>query len=296
MTKNLLGKCFIQGILLVILACCAVSCSRSIPGYSSLSDQGILAVSDTNPYLGSNMLLAQEAERSPVFLRFLRERGAPKAIQVKVGPFKNPELVLYYPESKSYYLANWEERRAPAQWITAGPFGVTRRDYRELAKILKDTPHEPVFILWGRPYQFKAVQQAKAPAPKVLIPKLPPPKPKPKPKRVKKKSTAVKKQSGDKTVVKSPLEFTPLNSDQQAIQISKGYAPRDKNGDIIHPVKNATETLGKISKWYTGATDHIDAIREANGLSEAAKLTPGQKIRVPVKLIKNLKILPKDYN
>ncbi len=83
--------------------------------------------------------------------------------------------------------------------------------------------------------------------------------------------------------------FTPLNSDKMAIAISKGYARRNDNGDVIHIVNNPTETLDKISAWYTGSELNAVQLEKLNNLEDASHLQKGTTITIPFSMVVNVK-------
>ncbi len=75
--------------------------------------------------------------------------------------------------------------------------------------------------------------------------------------------------------------------------MSEGYAPRDENGDILHTVPTAAQTLENIADWYTGSTKNVQELRNANGFRDSrTDAGKGLTVRIPLKLIKQTKLMP----
>lgn len=55
--------------------------------------------------------------------------------------------------------------------------------------------------------------------------------------------------------------------------------------DISHTVRHSGETLGYISKWYTGNFDNWKAIKTYNGIEKANSISLGQEIKIPFTLV-----------
>lgn len=66
------------------------------------------------------------------------------------------------------------------------------------------------------------------------------------------------------------------NSPQPALQETKYYS---------HTIKNSGETLGAISRWYTGTPANWPEILKANPSIKANRLRIGQEIRIPDNLV-----------
>lgn len=267
-------------------------CSGSIGSYQSLANRGILALSEDNPYLGTNLFIAQEASKSKVFFNFLHGRGAPTAIEIHDKPFEPLRMHLFYPQERAYYTAELSSRESSGQWIVRGPFQVSRLDFKELAPLQAALKTEPLFVIQGRPYRFGSAGFTDKP--RVLTPLLPGPTatptatPRPK-RRAPAKPTAVSVPAGTPTPAVDPNR--PLNSDQRALLIAQGFAERAPNGDLIHIVKSDGEDLKAITEWYTGDGANEEAVRTANGLAAGTAPSKGAKLTIPAKLVKNPKAM-----
>lgn len=285
-----------------LLIGCTPEFERESPG---LANRGLLPLSSTDAFLGSNIFLSKEMERSPYLHNFLKSRGGPTAIELKVEGGEAPQLVLFYPKTKEVYAAERHLRKVPGQkqpvadWIVRGPYAIERKDYAELMRMDAILQAEPVFYLWGKPVRFGKPGDAPLLANRTttppdkqvtpVLPPTPPPTPKPTPKPTK-RSTPAPTEDPDAALIR---DFKPLNSDQQAFQIAKGYAERADNGDVIHTVKGANETLSQIASWYTGTPGTVDELVSINGLaSKDAPLIPGARIRVPLRILRKVKVMP----
>lgn len=265
-------------------------CSKSFAQYGSLYDAGILPLSTDNPYLAANAFLAQEIERSSFLGAFVNEKGAPHAIQVKRG---GKSLSLYYPKSKQTYLASKVSSGATTrQWLISGPYNMSRPDFLEIRRLRLNLRAEPS-LFFASTENENSINDIHRNGDKIqpqIVVVQPTPTPTPKKKRRVVKSPGIVKGDaqavgGSGEVIKAPP--TP-NADQKAIELSKKFAPRAINGDLIHQVNFDGESLESISSWYTGAIGNLGAISSANKLEPGHKLKRGESILIPVNLVTTL--------
>lgn len=292
-------------LLLLLLLLLFGSCSESLESYPTLINKGMLPLHTSNPYLGANLFLGHELEQSTYLFNFFQGRGAPTAIEIIDKSFESPRLLLFYPRDKEVYAADLQSsRRDKHEWIVRGPYALEREDYRTLARLESAMHGEPVFVVNGKTHKFRFQRSSKRDTKviKPAIPSIPTPAPAPKhppkkhPKAAKTAAVHVAAPSAAPAVTPTTAGFKPLNADQQAIAISKGFAERADNGDIIHTVKVDTETLDLVSKWYTGSPTNATEIGNFNGLVPGGSLTPGARIRLPLKLITQTKVMPDGFN
>ncbi len=279
-----------------------VGCSEAAKDFPSLVDKGIMGLSSSDPYLGPNLFLSGELEKSTFLFNFFKSRGAPAAIEITQPNFSATQVLFYYPDGKEVYKADFREKGLRHEWIIRGPYTLTRDDYRALSRIQVSLSDVPVFVLYGKQYRFHRESTFKQQTARVLRPSFPeytlPPKTVQKKKTPKKPQETTPQSQVETKPATEPKPVTaatqvpgvPLTLDQKAILISKGYAPRADNGDILHPVKTAEQNLGQIAKWYTGSEANKDAIAKENALSPDAALPVGSKIRVPAALVKETKL------
>ncbi len=260
----------------------------------SLANQGILPLSATNAYLGTNLYLARQAENSDILYNFLESKGAPVAIEIKESGFKNPRLVLYYPKMQEAYSAELEKHENIYQWIMRGPYAIKRTDFISLNRIQSLSDSDPLFYVNGRLKRFKIDRELAMATPTPLPTATPWPTltPRPTPKKIKTKTPTAKIITAPSVPQPSIKDFKPLNDDQQAIQMSKGFAERNDKGDIVHTVKSDGQKVESISKWYTESDANKKAILEANNIADGKELVKGQRIRIPIDVLKNLKAMP----
>ncbi len=278
-------------LLLISLFLAGCSVSGGFDKYSSLIDKGILPLSSDNAYLGSNLFIAEEAEKSVQLFQFLKGRGGPAAMELIEDGDETPTLYMYYPKDREVYAAELVLIKNPdesqyREWLVRGPFGIERKDFRELSRLETSFISEPPFVIKGREIRFRNEVQRDVTT-SVLIPAVPTPVPTPK-KIVKKPTTTsgeVITQKGTNTPTMEHLK--PINSDQQAILQARGFAERGENGDLIHTVKDPNETIATLAEWYTGSNSHSEAIMKASGISAGSKLSVGTKIKIPASLVKN---------
>lgn len=285
-------KSYIWGLFRAVIICTSallISCSSGIKTQPLLVNKGILPLSINNPYHGPNLFLAQEAENSAYLFSFLRSRGGPFAIEIKESHFSSPKVVMYYPKEQEMYIGQQDTRENRSEWVINGPYSIQRLEYRNLSRMEGAFSSVPVFSIDGRDYRFGP--EPTEPKVRVVVPRIPTPLPRPK-KRVVRKPSVTSNVAQPNTPEIDAKKFIPLNSDQQALAIAKGFAERSATGDVIHTVRTTTETLVDIAKWYTKNSSNASKIAEANSLNPTTPLLVGQRIVVPIDLLKELKQMP----
>jgi len=279
---------FLEALVGLTIAVCMAACSSPKNNFPTLANTGVLPLSTNNPYVGANLYLSDEMARSPYLRNFLKGRGAPTAIEVIQDSFNPTRVLMFYPGDREVYAADVVDQKDSHQWIIKGPFGIERQDYRSLAALESSLQGDPVLIDGGRPVRFRR-PGAPQPVTEVLKPRVPTPTPTPVPTKKPVKRPVIKAPAEQ---LPDPKAFKPLNSDQQALAMSQGFAERADNGDIIHTVGGETETITAIAAWYTGLTTHAKPIADLNGTNLTDPLPRGKRIRIPGAHLKNLKAMP----
>lgn len=288
-----------------------------------LGNKGILPLSGDNPYLGTNLFVAQQMEQSGFLFKFIQSKGGPRAIRLDEANWGRPILTLYYPESQESFVAEYGPNENFNEWMIRGPYPLSRFDYRYLRQINPHLNQEPAFVIFGQKWQFKPASQwennsvnqkpldwspsplsrqarvSSGPTqvvPEFIIP--PAPRKISHKKPIKKGGHTPDKEvpSASPTPGSQGLPFgLPLNADQQAIALSRGFAERAANGDIIHTVKFDSESIKAIASWYTGSKVNEPKIIEVNKLTTPVQLKKGDRIKIPSALIVNSKIMSSDF-
>ncbi len=257
--------------------------------------------------MGANLFLGKEMEKSLYLYNFIKMQGAPDAIEIIEPTFNDVKLFLYYFGTKEVYTAELNITGDSREWIVRGPRIPNWRDLKALKNIIDLTDRDAPFMINGQEFFFpqpkkfrqsQIMEKAITPTP-IVLPKMPP--------KPVKKYTPRKQYTAPKKVVSKvsnePKEsflidlenlrtYTPINSDKMAIAMSKGYARRDNNGNVIHIVKSYTETLQAISNWYTGSAINAIKIEQASNLQDASNLKIGDKVIVPFGILSRVKQMP----
>ena len=287
-----------------LLAWCLffVACSSFHRSFHPLVGQGILPLSSENPYLGSNFFLAEEMQADPLLRRFVESRGSPVALELQERD-DGDSFQLFYPTEQEVYRAT--RREAGDRWVVAGPFAISRYDYQFLRRLLGKNIPPAVFVLDGQRRQFAGARALREPV--KVVAKVPTPaatlKPKKKPSAPSKHTAKAPEVAGHEpshgpaitpslTSVPQLPKTGPLSSDQQALQIARGFTERTPEGDILHSVKSEGESLKEIAGWYTKSEANTEAIATANQLTAEATLSPGTKIRIPALLVREMRAMP----
>ena len=266
-----------------------VACSPRQTTFSPLLNRGLMPVSEDNPFMGANLFLAHEMEQSVYLYNFMKDKGAPQAIELKGDDEEEVEAHFYYTSGPEEYIAKPVPRKknfgrnkdGSREWIIIGPFAIDREHYRDVEQLEKTSGG--AFEIFGR-REYLGTSPARGSDATLRPVFIPTPVPTKAPVKHKKPSTEASSQSSPKVETTGPLNF-----DQQALKESLEMAPRDGQGDIVHTVIGKTETLQSIAQWYTGKGDNAKDIGSKNLLPPDAKLSPGAKVVIPKNLITNPK-------
>jgi hypothetical protein len=274
-----------------VLVCLLSACAVKVPVPEGLANKGIIGLSSTDPNFGSNFFLSEQMERSSFLHNFLKGEGAPTAMEITSNMYGSVEMLLFYPKENKVYAAVPEGDEHVIQWIVRGPYPVARRDYRDLQQVQAASKGEPVFSIYGHQLRFpRFVETARGGKIGPIV--LATPVPKATPKVIKRSSSA--KSTPTPTPEPTP-DFSALNTDQIAILMAQGYAERDTNGNIIHTVRSAGETLETIADWYTMAAANAGRISGASGLGPKDPLPVNTRVTIPMELVRRSKIMPANY-
>ncbi len=278
--------------ILIALSSCSAPHVTTFP---TLANQGQLALSTSNPYLGANLFLSKELEHSGYLYNFFQGRGAPTAIEIEDDSSAPTRVIMYYPLTKEVYIADLHivgETIESREWVVRGPYAVSRKDYKNLQAMQLAMNGEPVFEIAGKLHRFRFDRQE---SPREVKP-LPPPMPTPRPTPRQKKKVVYQSDGEDGSIrAVDPKNWKPLNTDQQALMLAKGFAERAANGDVIHTVRQPGETIALIAKWYTGTGKTANELATLNGAAVEGALQVGRRISVPLGLVKQFKQMPDGF-
>jgi hypothetical protein len=236
---------------------CLVSCSSNST-FSSLINQGMIPVSADNPYVGSNLFLAKEMERSTYLYSFFKSKGAPQAIELS-GSDDDPEVKLFYAGKREVYLAkkHTDQRLKNTEWIVRGPYSLNRESYRLVSRL--PTDENGVFEIWGSREFFGggavaanhvAIAPAFVPTPRPIATPRP---------RVRRRVPA----STETTAVTSPTGVpAPMNFDQRAILEAKQKAAAGPamEATLPTPAPNTSPTTSPSAVSSAPANSHTAVV------------------------------------
>jgi hypothetical protein len=135
---------------LVGAAALLAACAPGATTFSNLSGQGLLPVSSNNPYMGSNIFLAKEMEESNYLYKFMKEKGAPQAIELTGTSEDSSSLKMYYSAKQEMYTASpqIDPTLRSREWIIRGPYAIDRTEYRQVSQLSGTAGG--VFEIFGR--------------------------------------------------------------------------------------------------------------------------------------------------
>ncbi|MGI6525132.1 MAG: hypothetical protein ACOX2O_07585 [Bdellovibrionota bacterium] len=262
--------------LLIFVLLTTSSCATKTGLNARLAGRGPLALSNTNPYIASNLLLAEKSQSSNVVSGFLQYRGLPLAIEVKQNTFsfnKESSTILYYPREREAFTI--EELNG--EIVVTGPTEIepvllteielkTRNFFGSPAMLegtLSSSPRNNLNVNTSLPPT--SIQQNIPERRAEIVKTLPTPQEEESLANLKGLSL-IKKLQSRKNI--PPAEITP-------------------KGDLVHNVVYEGETLSMIVRWYTHDLGNIGRVTRLNKLARPDHLRIGDSIIIPKYLIKS---------
>lgn len=270
--------------LAFLSSCTFIGCTvlgGTTPFRSELANQGPIGLSESNPYISGNLLLAKEMEASPVFKGFVENKGTPDAIEIRKIFFSADQIFLYYLSDNEYYSF----LESPSNWLIKGPFKINSVMLDSLANLTMLKGPAPLVNIEksGKFSETDTLASADE------LPEL---------KRVKPAVAA----GNPKIITPTPRASLKKEIKPEKVFKDKAAWAKDTNGvsqaeesisgDVIHKVSFEGEDLKTLAKWYTGDINNTGRIARINGIDADSTLNHNQTIRIPRYLIKNTNPLP----
>ncbi len=247
---------FLLALSLLSLSGCAPM-HTAAPFRDNLANRGPVALSASNPYIASNILLSKEVESSSTLRGFLKVRGNPEAVEIKKVLLRPYMMYFFYPRSREVYILE----ESNSEWIIRGPQTIPGD---VLSVIEQVVPADLATSAVPEPEKTASSE-------------------------VELGSSSVSSERPSE--IPEQTDLMPAKTAPSHFPGKKGVEKVE--GDIIHTVQFRGETLRLIAEWYGGAADVAPRIARINGLKDANNLTIGQDIRIPRYLAKNSRRLPK---
>jgi hypothetical protein len=245
--------------------------TQALGRFTPLIHAGPISVGAPDGYLASNLFLKRESQRSSHLRNFLKQRGTPPALELKLLK-ATLQLTLFYPEERQLYTAtqelNDQAGLATSEWLITGPDPISRTIYKQVRGLSEQSDWPPPSLGLATNSPGYVASDSDFPLP--LLPK-----PKPAKKKIQAKKTLAESSSAE-----------VQNFDQQALALSKGLALRAENGDLIHTTTRLDEQLADLVKWYTGSSSNLDQVAKYNSRAKESSLIIGEQVKIPAKLIK----------
>jgi LysM repeat protein len=92
-----------------------------------------------------------------------------------------------------------------------------------------------------------------------------------------------------------PKEFVDAVAKRHKTRKAQAGKAKPKPSYYYHKVKYPGETLSIIAKWYTGEVENWRALTKANPKLKPNRITVGDKIRIPNKLLHTQKLMPRSF-
>lgn len=252
MAKSTLFLNFFFILLLAGATSCAPQFQSNSLG-SSLNNRGAVTLSAEDPYVPTNIFLAEQSERFPLLKQFLLERGGPDALEVETPLLGNSLLHLYYLASKeTFQLVKKNE-----SWFIGGPFEIPAATLTTLQSSGAKPKTMPVLLTAQQLAEYQPQQPSAAPP-------------------VKKKAA-----SPEQTSV-SAIDDVPI----KRLSATPPTPTQFPDEDVTHQVKFEGESFSVLAAWYTGDAENAQRLARINGIKNPGNLKLNQKIRIPRYLLK----------
>jgi hypothetical protein len=302
-------KSLVRIVFLGLLAVSQSACSSGSSNYlrKDLANTGPMILSRDNPYIASNLFVANECSESAFMDGFVKHRGAPDAIEVTDKYFKPFRVYFFYLQSREAYL--FEE--GSKEWIIRGPqripdevigrFGDVRSTAGKSAPLV-NAPTGPSSPVSPEEKENSVTETnlgvAPAPTPSVQLGS-----------QYRKRKSATLRPTDmppeDNYATEEPTTTPPILTKHgesagrsalepaapAALPSSKAYSDSFPT-DIVHQVTYPRETLRMIASWYTDSPENAARIARINGIENPNVLQLDQRVRIPGYLLKRTEPMP----
>ena len=92
-----------------------------------------------------------------------------------------------------------------------------------------------------------------------------------------------------------PKEFVDAVAKRHKTRKAQASMAQPRSSYYYHKVKYPGESLSIIAKWYTGEVENWRALTKANPKLKPNRITVGDKIRIPNKLLHTQKLMPRSF-
>lgn len=244
-----------MSVIAFFAAASLLGCPKKASQFDSLVNQGMMPVSADNPFVGPNLFLGREMEKSAYLLNFLRSKGSPQAIELQGDELESSELKLFYPQKREVYVAtqSLDKKQNVKEWIIRGPYAIGREYYKEVSKL--PPTDRGVFEVYGTREYFggPAVPHKSVELQPVFVPT---PRPTPRP-VIKRRATP----TPSNTAPTPPPVPSPMNFDQRALLEAqqKANAPAVPTTPALIIVTSAPATAAPSAAAPSAAIEHSSA-------------------------------------
>ena len=272
-------------LLVPLLISCSAGGRAGVVG--GLQNRGPVALSDENPYLAGNVLVAEKAKESEIVRGFIKHRGVPPAVEVDKDFMAPARIKFYYPESREAYTL---EEVPDGTAVISGPERMSQAKQKRLIQLTRSLQKAPVLR--------EESEGAEAAAP-VFEPLPTPGAPGASARGTAAPAPGLRPHATTETPGKPRPSAAPTpageaieHREQQVIrelqqQGTQPLAETSPQGDLVHYVTFEGETLSMIARWYTHDRANVGRIIRMNKLKNPNKLSLGDVIVIPSYLVKN---------
>ena len=271
MERHLLKQICYHASLLTVVVCTSVfllgcGITRSLTPrdaselplmLEALEGKDPLILSEENEHLAPNRLVFLLREESEALRGFITQRGIPDAVRVVDASNQTSEIDLYYLSPDELFRIEQEK----SVWVVLGPTQIQREFLIPLKRSIRKS--------------IVSKQQMNPPT-----------------------ETGEEDYSGSEVsetqvAERDIVDSTSLREEVLALANEPSTPQADKNakGDILHRVITRQENILILSLWYTLDTATASAIARMNGKDVQTPLEPGDPIRIPSYLVKNIRAL-----
>lgn len=247
----------------ILLAGCGMTRSLS-PRDSSelplmleaLEGKDPLVLSEENEHLAPNRLVFLLREESGALRGFFSQRGIPDAVRVVDASDETSEIDLYYLSPDELFRIEQEKN----VWVVLGPTQIQREFLIPLKRSIR-----------------KSIVSKEMSSPT----------------ETPEEDYSESEVSETKIAERDIVDSSSLREKVLALanEPSTPQAEKNAKGDILHRVITRQENILILSLWYTLDTATASAIARMNGKDVQTPLEPGDPIRIPSYLVKNIRAL-----
>lgn len=264
-----------SGVFLCVGSIGCAPRSGARPLLDRLEGRGPVVLSQSNPFLPADRVFDNAVANSSVIKEFVEQQGKPAALSVDDGLLSATTLTFYYPGKEEFYTL----QPAGDDWEVSGPDSMFPDEAQAMLSELGGAvpASSNSYITEKRTTTLGRSSGSLSNLDTISA-------------RARMEPQKVTLHGTEKVQTKSKLQGKGRRGPSTP---QKATVKKLASGSLQHTVTFTGETLGSISKWYTGSSKNTPVIAKLNKMSPEHRLTIGERVIIPKQMLKTQMPMPR---